>query len=63
MDVHIGDVRSEVRAVDERGLLSPDVLARIVDEVTRAIDSRSVDAARRDGETQLWGSVRSGSGR
>jgi hypothetical protein len=63
VDVHIGQVSSEVRPVDDRSVLSPVVLSKVVDEVMRAIEARQSGAERRENDTQLWGSVRSGTGR
>jgi hypothetical protein len=63
MDVHIGEVNSEVRPVDDRSLLSPDVLDRLLQEVMRSLDARRESDTRREDEAQLWGSVRAGTGR
>jgi hypothetical protein len=63
VDLHIGEVQSEVRALDDRSVLSPDVLARVVSEVIRALETRRASDARRDDDTRLWSSVRSGTGR
>lgn len=54
MDLHIGQVTAEVRAVDDRTLVSPEVIEVVVAEVLRRLESRqSSDAARR-AETALW---------
>jgi hypothetical protein len=63
MDVHIGEISSQVRPVDDRTLLSPEVLERLVREVLAALDSNRSTEARRVDETQLWSSVRAGTGR
>jgi hypothetical protein len=63
VEVHIGEIQSEVRPVDERTLLSPDVLGRIVGEVMRALDSRRHGDAMRLDDAQLRSSVRTGTGR
>lgn len=57
MDLHIGQVTAEVRAVDDRTLVSPEVIEVVVAEVLRRLESRqSSDAARR-AETALWTSA------
>lgn len=60
MDVHIGELSAEVRAVDDRTLVSPEVLDAVVTEVMRRLDARrSSDESHRE-ERALWGSVREG---
>jgi hypothetical protein len=62
MDVHIGEMETTVRAVDDRSLLSPAVLDAVVEAVVARLEQRRrLDAARRD-EATTWGSVRSGGG-
>lgn len=57
MDVHIGEMEATVRAVDDRSLLSPEILDAVADAVlTRLEHRRRLDAARRD-EAMPWGSV------
>jgi len=58
MDVHIGELNAQVRAVDDRTLVSPEVLDVVVAEVLRRLESRqaSADAHRRD--ASLWSSAR-----
>jgi hypothetical protein len=63
MELHIGRVDSEVRAVDDRSLLSPDVLDRVVAEVMRALDGRRAVEVRRTDDAALRSSVRTGTGR
>ncbi len=63
VQLHIGTIDSEVRAVDDRSLLSPDVLDRVVGEVVRALDARRLGEARRDDDAQLRSSARAGTGR
>lgn len=58
MDIHIGELNAEVRAVDDRTLASPEVLEMVVAEVLRRLESRQgTEAARRE-DASLWGSVR-----
>ncbi|GGL14686.1 hypothetical protein [Nocardia jinanensis] len=60
MDVHIGEIDTTVRAVDDRSLLSPEVLDAVAQAVLERLEQRRrLDAARRD-EATLWGSVREG---
>jgi hypothetical protein len=40
MDVEINEVVSTVHAVDDRTLLSPQLLRRLIDQVTRAMAER-----------------------
>lgn len=57
MDVHIGELDATVRAVDDRSLLSPEILDAVADAVLSRLEQRrSRDAARRD-ESMPWGSV------
>lgn len=58
MEVHIGELSAQVRAVDDRTLVSPEVLEEVVALVLRRLDAReSTRAAERD-ERALWGSAR-----
>lgn len=63
MDVHIGEMQSEVRPVDDRSVLSPEVLGRIVDATLAELRRRSASEDQAHQDTQLWHSVRAGSGR
>lgn len=58
MDVHIGQLDAEVRAVDDRTLVSPEVLDVVVAEVLRRLEARRASEASRRDESSLWGSVR-----
>lgn len=57
MDLHIGEVNAEVRAVDDRTLVSPEVLEVVVAAVLRRLDARqsSQDAQRAD--SAMWSSA------
>jgi hypothetical protein len=63
MDLHIGDLHSEVTPFAGHAPLSDEDRATIVAEVTQSIDARRASDARREDETQLWNSVRAGTGR
>jgi hypothetical protein len=63
MQMHIRRVDSEIHAIDDRSLLSPDVLDRVVAEVMRAMDQRRAGDARRLDDAALRSSVRTGTGR
>lgn len=63
MDVHIGEMQSEVRPVDDRSVLSPEVLSRVVDATLAELERRRVGEQQAHSDTQLWRSVRAGSGR
>lgn len=60
MDVHIGEMEATVRAVDDRSLLSPDVLDAVAQEVLDRLDRRRQDESRRRDDATPWASVRSG---
>jgi hypothetical protein len=60
MAFEIADVDLKVKTVDDRTLLSPDVMEVVVREVIARLDARSSDMARQRDEKQLWGSVRDG---
>lgn len=63
MDVHISSFNATVRAVDDRTLVSPDVLEVVVAAVLRRLEAEQGSAAARRDDASLWGSVREGSGR
>ena len=58
MDVHIEQADVTVRAVDDRSLLSPDVLERIVEAVIARMAERRAEESRQSSDRQLWRSVR-----
>lgn len=58
MDIDIASMSATVRAVDDRSLLSPDILDAVVREVISRLDTRQrAEDARRE-DTGFWGSVR-----
>jgi hypothetical protein len=59
MDTSIGHVSLTVSAVDDRTLLSPDVMEVVVAEVIRRLDAQRSSAAAQREERSLWPSVRS----
>jgi hypothetical protein len=59
MDVHIESLETTVRAVDDRTLLSPDVMDAVVREVLTRLDARQAGAERAGDERAMWRSVRS----
>ena len=63
MPVHFGVVKSQVNIVDDRELLDPQVLSRIVDEVIQTLDARRATDGRRAQDSRLVSSVRAGTGR
>ncbi|HOA88675.1 hypothetical protein [Propioniciclava tarda] len=58
MDVHIGTFDAEVRAVDDRTLVSPEVVDVIAREVLRRLESRQSSEAARRADATVWNSVR-----
>jgi hypothetical protein len=60
MDVHIGEMETTVRTVDDRSLLSPDVLDAVAAAVMQRLDQRRREDAARCDEATPWVSVRSG---
>lgn len=58
MDVHIGELNATVRAVDDRTLVSPEVLDVVVREVLRQLESRRAGEEARREDSSLWDSVR-----
>jgi hypothetical protein len=63
MDLHIGELNSEVTPRDAHAPMSEQDRAMIIGEFMESLDARRVTDARREDETQLWSSVRSGTGR
>jgi hypothetical protein len=63
MDVHIGEVKSDVLPVDDRSRLEGEELDRIVDATLARLEQRQRSDERARDDTRLWGSVRAGSGR
>lgn len=61
MAFEIGEVELQARSVDDRTLLSPDVMEVVVREVIARLDSQAGQRQRHHDEVQLWGSVRDGS--
>lgn len=59
MNTSVDHVSFTVSAVDDRTLLSPEVLDVVVGEVIRRIDQRQASAAARRDEMAIWPSVRS----
>ena len=59
MDVHIENLQTTVRAVDDRTLLSPDVMDTVVAEVMRRWERVQGTTAQAKDEARLWPSVRS----
>jgi hypothetical protein len=53
MDVHIGELSSTVRAVDEDSVLSPAVMERIVAMVLRAVEDAEAHRTRVEAERRL----------
>jgi hypothetical protein len=57
MDVEINEVVSTVHAVDDRTLLSPQLLRRLIDQVTRAMTERLGHEKRAESERRVTGGV------
>ncbi len=55
MDVHIADVVSTVRTVDNEALLSPRVMEEIVRAVLRAVEEQDAHRARVQQEQRIAG--------
>ncbi|MBW3633258.1 MAG: hypothetical protein KY456_09535 [Chloroflexi bacterium] len=55
MDVHIADVVSTVRAVDNEALLSPQVMEQIVRAVLRAVEENEAHRVRLQQEQRIAG--------
>ncbi len=60
MAFDIGEVGLEVRTVDDRTLLSPDVLDVVVREVINRLNAQTGSRERHDRDVSMWGSVRDG---
>lgn len=58
MDVHIGEIETTVRAVDDRSVLSPQVLEALVAAVLERLDARDRSERARGDEARPWTSVR-----
>jgi hypothetical protein len=57
MDVHVGEMQATVRAVDDRTLLSPDVMEVVVREVLDRLERERGRVARATDDTAMWPSV------
>jgi hypothetical protein len=60
MSFDIGQVDLQVRAVDDRTLLSPDVMEVVVREVLARLEAQAGTRQRQREDVQVWGSVRDG---
>jgi len=60
MDVHISSLNATVRAVDDRTLVSPEVLDVVVSAVLQRLEAESARESARRADASLWGSVREG---
>ena len=58
MEVHINEVLSNVRAVDDAALLAPSTLQTIVSVVLEAVQAQAAHQERVRTEQQVTGSVR-----
>lgn len=58
MDIHIGEVVSNMRAVDGDALLSPQTLEKIVEAVLQAVREQEAHRARVEAERRITGGVR-----
>jgi hypothetical protein len=59
MDVHIGRLDAEVTAVDDRTLLSPEVLEAVVRAVLARLQREREAERRHADDVRVWPSVRS----
>jgi hypothetical protein len=57
MDIDIGEIVSSVRAVDDKALLSPQVLRKIVESVLQAVEDRERHGEREGAERRVDGGV------
>lgn len=57
MDVEINEVVSTVRAVDDRALLSPQLMRRLIEQITRAMTEKLEHEKRVRAERRVTGGV------
>jgi hypothetical protein len=57
MDVEINEVVSTVRAVDDRTLLSPQLVRRLIEQITRAMAEKLEHEKRVRAERRVTGGV------
>ena len=60
-DFEVGEVDLRIQPVDDRTLLSPDVLERVVGAVIARLDERGRSQAGAQDDRAMWNSVRKGS--
>lgn len=58
MEVHIDEIVSTVRAVDDESVLGPETLGAIIEAVMAALDERELHKERTDSERSVTGGVR-----
>ena len=58
MEFDVGEMDLDVRPVDDRTLLSPDILEAVVRAVIARLDERSDSAALAQDDRGMWNSVR-----
>lgn len=58
MELDIGEVDLQVRPVDDRTLLSPDVLEAVVRAVLARLEEQGDSSRRAQDERNIWNSVR-----
>jgi len=58
VDVHIENLQATVRAVDDRTLLSPDVMDTVIAELMTRWERRTSSRAQATDEARIWPSVR-----
>ena len=59
-EFEVGEVDLRIQPVDDRTLLSPDVLERVVSAVLARIDERERTQADGKADRAMWNSVRKG---
>jgi hypothetical protein len=59
-EFEVGEVDLRIQPVDDRTLLSPDVLERVVSAVLARIDERERTQAGGKADRAMWNSVRKG---
>lgn len=59
-DFEVGEVDLRIQPVDDRTLLSPDVLDRVVGAVIARLDERERGEAGAQADRAMWNSVRKG---